>query len=463
MDQNTDKPSAIFNIIPIFTALTLFLLLSGATQASSVDEEIRHYAQSEEALKAGQKLYETVCAACHANDLSGGAGFNLKDEEWIHGSAPSQILDNVSTGFMNAGMPGFGAMFPEKKLKQVVAYVLSKRQGLDNLTYKIYPIETKQEIHEYQFSENSPISKSGKVPNNLIDFSLPEVQNYVIEFEGDLYTPNDEQTNLHAMTYRNHRTELFIDGEKIETSEDKWERRVWPLKKGKQHFKMRYYRINLKNNFNSRVRIFVANDDLTQKIYGISVSGKQFLNNATVPIKAEDQTKIQRKKVLGLPTSSISVGFVEKINAAFNSKTCTVVGAWSGDFMNIGPNIEGRARDGSIILGDWLFNFPQQIAPLKRSDCKFEQYNLKQKTVEFTYRINNSRVKLNMSASSPNTLILDFTLLSGSLNDAQLTKWQLPKSDALVITSINGTITNHQLTLPKNTQSWQLNLQKKVK
>lgn len=81
-------------------------------------------------VSAGQATFEANCVACHGAELQGGIGFNLVDDEWIHGSKPSEIYVSVSEGFLDKGMQAWEPLLGQKRIAEVVAYVLSKNPGL---------------------------------------------------------------------------------------------------------------------------------------------------------------------------------------------------------------------------------------------------------------------------------------------------------------------------------------------
>ncbi|MGJ8681810.1 c-type cytochrome [Paraglaciecola sp.] len=403
-------------------------------------------------ISEGKDLYETTCAACHGKDLSGGAGFNLKDETWVHGDQPNEILANIKKGFGQAGMPGFEAVYSEAQLQSIVDYVLSKRQGFENLTYKIYHLD-KDAPADFSILEKLEVKKSGSAPNNLIDFALPEVDDYIIEFEGELHAPKDQTSQIFAMVYR-ELFEIEINGKRVDTSQKEWLRVAWPIKAGKQHFKIRYSTVGTRANHKRNFNFFVADNALTQKLFGISTGGKQFLNKATVNIKAESQPQVVRKKIVNLPTYSIAVGFPEKINYAFNTKTCAINGVWTGDLVNIGPNIEGRGRDGGVILGEWVYHSPKGITPTE-GKCVFNKYN-RQGNPTFVYQLGNNQYSIKVNANGNTSLVLTYTLISGKNSKFVL---DLPQLDNASFTTNNGTISNNQFsTQAKVGQSYQINL-----
>ncbi len=76
-------------------------------------------------INAGQRTFDSICIACHGPDLKGGIGLNLVDDEWKYGAKPSQIYDTVFNG-TSLGMPAQGEILGQKRIAEVVSYVLSK-------------------------------------------------------------------------------------------------------------------------------------------------------------------------------------------------------------------------------------------------------------------------------------------------------------------------------------------------
>jgi cytochrome c oxidase cbb3-type subunit 3 len=81
-------------------------------------------------IDAGKATFEKHCTACHGKDMQGGIGFNLVDDEWIHGSQPSEMYVSVSQGFLDKGMQPWETLLGQKRIAEVVAYVLSKNPEL---------------------------------------------------------------------------------------------------------------------------------------------------------------------------------------------------------------------------------------------------------------------------------------------------------------------------------------------
>lgn len=78
---------------------------------------------------AGARTYSQSCVACHGANLEGGIGQNLVDSEWKHGGEPTQIYTSIYDGIPEMGMQAWGNLLGQKKIAELVAFILSKQEG----------------------------------------------------------------------------------------------------------------------------------------------------------------------------------------------------------------------------------------------------------------------------------------------------------------------------------------------
>jgi cytochrome c oxidase cbb3-type subunit 3 len=76
---------------------------------------------------AGKATFTATCAPCHRADGGGQVGPNLTDEFWLHGGKPLQIAATIRRGYVDKGMPAWGAQLGEERVREVAAYVLTLR------------------------------------------------------------------------------------------------------------------------------------------------------------------------------------------------------------------------------------------------------------------------------------------------------------------------------------------------
>ena len=82
-----------------------------------------------EFVAAGEATFQANCIPCHGKELQGGIGFNLVDSEWVHGGTPAGIYNTVFNGVPEKGMQAWGDILGQKRIAEVVSYVLSKNDA----------------------------------------------------------------------------------------------------------------------------------------------------------------------------------------------------------------------------------------------------------------------------------------------------------------------------------------------
>jgi cytochrome c oxidase cbb3-type subunit III len=73
----------------------------------------------------GKEVFQKNCANCHGVAGGGGIGPNLTDASFLHGGKPTQIYATIKEGFQKGGMPGWGALIGEQRVRLAAAYVVS--------------------------------------------------------------------------------------------------------------------------------------------------------------------------------------------------------------------------------------------------------------------------------------------------------------------------------------------------
>jgi len=96
-----------------------------ATLAMLDNDNLWKMSENDQFVTAGRETYQSICYTCHGPNLEGGIGFNLVDNEWIHGSQPVDIYNTVDKGIAGTGMQAWGPTIGPKKVAEVVAFVLS--------------------------------------------------------------------------------------------------------------------------------------------------------------------------------------------------------------------------------------------------------------------------------------------------------------------------------------------------
>ena len=119
--------------------------------ANNVDENTVTYLSSPADHEAAQKIFSTICAACHLPDGGGSVGPNLTDAYWIHGGGIKDIFKTLKYGWPEKGMKSWKDDYSPVQLAQLASYVKSL-QG----TKPAKPKEPQGVLYE----ENAPATKA---------------------------------------------------------------------------------------------------------------------------------------------------------------------------------------------------------------------------------------------------------------------------------------------------------------
>jgi len=105
------------------------------------DAALWKMSRDEKIVAGGRKTFLTQCVSCHGADLKGGIGVNLTDQDWVHGGKPSEVVNTVTKGVLDKGMPAWGPILGKMRVAQVAAFVLSHHEEGEPI--RIVPSPTK--------------------------------------------------------------------------------------------------------------------------------------------------------------------------------------------------------------------------------------------------------------------------------------------------------------------------------
>jgi cytochrome c oxidase cbb3-type subunit 3 len=94
-------------------------------------------------VEAGKQTFASLCTPCHLASMRGksenptAVGPDLTDTAWIHGGTPKEIYNTVSKGVLVKGMPTWEPVLGQKKVAEVVAFILSHHQKGETITVEI--------------------------------------------------------------------------------------------------------------------------------------------------------------------------------------------------------------------------------------------------------------------------------------------------------------------------------------
>jgi len=162
----------------VLLSVVLLLPFGSRLLAEIDDAPLLALSRDHVAVAEGKKMYQSLCFSCHGHRLEGGTGYDLRDGEWIHGSAPSSILNSIAKGFPEKGMVAYETVFDEATLANVVAYILSERIGFQDLRYQVYYAPA--EPSSLETLVQGALTGEGSLPNGYADTNIPANDTFAI-------------------------------------------------------------------------------------------------------------------------------------------------------------------------------------------------------------------------------------------------------------------------------------------
>lgn len=129
--------------------------------ANKVDENSVTLLTSAEDRAAGQKIFTTICAACHLADGGGSVGPNLTDAYWIHGGSIKDIFKTIKYGWPEKGMKSWKDDYSPVQIAQLASYVKSL-QGTKPAKGK----EPQGTLYEEKAGPTAPTADSAKTASD---------------------------------------------------------------------------------------------------------------------------------------------------------------------------------------------------------------------------------------------------------------------------------------------------------
>lgn len=332
------------NLLPFLAGLTL-AGLAPMLRAEIEDAALLALSDDPVAVSSGKAIYQAVCFSCHGHRLEGGTGFDLRDGEWIHGGDPSSIFKSTAKGFPEKGMVAFEAVYDQSTLANVVAFLLSEQIGFRNLRYQVHNAPGDATNLE-TLIQGSP-SREGRLPNGYADTGIAESDSFAMVFEGELIAPGSGDAYLLVSQVFENEISLFVDGRRAPVEAVGNRDFRFSIKNGKQDARIVYH----KTDERSQARMFLVGEELHAPV---SISGRKHLAATNFLIQPSEQPIVVRRKIERMPPRSIAVGNPVGLHYAYSPVTNSIVGLWDGGFLNIGPNIAGRGKESSRILGEWI-------------------------------------------------------------------------------------------------------------
>lgn len=154
------------------------------------------------------KLYKSICASCHGEDLHGGLGGSLLDlDTWKHVGKTTSFLNYVKEGNLEMGMPPFGGALTDPQIRSLEIYINEMRQKTARAGTSL--VEEQDGVYSaggYQFKVETIVAEANK-PWSIA--FLPDGSALVTDRDGALQVLKDGELSEPIK----HTPEIWLAGQ----------------------------------------------------------------------------------------------------------------------------------------------------------------------------------------------------------------------------------------------------------
>ena len=68
-----------------------------------------------------EKIYAQYCSSCHGEQVDA-----FVDRVWKHGNSKKELVESISNGYVNSGMPAWKGIIDSKDIDKLVELILKK-------------------------------------------------------------------------------------------------------------------------------------------------------------------------------------------------------------------------------------------------------------------------------------------------------------------------------------------------
>ena len=101
-------------LLVLLLFLSLLLSCNSSMDPEPPEEEVIDPGNETVDLVGAELNYRNHCGGCHGQNLS-----SFVEREWTYGNSFEEVMQSITDGYTNNGMPAYGATFSEQEIQEL--------------------------------------------------------------------------------------------------------------------------------------------------------------------------------------------------------------------------------------------------------------------------------------------------------------------------------------------------------
>ena len=315
-------------------------------------------------VERGQELYSQICVNCHGPNLDGGIGPSLADSYWKNGDSAESVQRSIAKGINGTEMIAYELVYPEKDIKALTDFILSKQEGNRETLRSTYPRDyfKGKRLNPELFDSIESTSQT-RLPENF--YYVERMFDGVLRGESKLHIkePGKFKFNIGGKG----RTSIWVNGNEIHYSDDQAAKSTHFNKEFELSAGIHDLEILHEEPTTHSMRFYAR----LQKLNGEHwmLTGKSLEGSVPKVIRAGQQAKVIRKWIKDLPPRTLLLLLPNKVMLAYDSSSGKIIRGWQEAFVDQTPSLDSRSQKQSEIKG-------KEFAGAERDVLKGDQFSL---------------------------------------------------------------------------------------
>ena len=345
--------------LPLHPLIDMFIRLNYAFLLYFLHLQICHAS-----IELGQELYSQICVNCHGPNLDGGIGPSLADSYWKNGDSAESIQRSIAKGITGTEMIAYELVYPEKDIKALTDFILSKQEGNRETLRSTYPRDYfKGKRLNPELFDSIESTSQARLPENF--YYVERMFDGVLRGKSKLHIKESGKFKFNIGG--KGRTSIWVNGNEIHYSDDQAAKSTHFNKEFELSAGIHDLEILHEEPTSHSMRFYAR----LQKLNGEHwmLTGKSLEGSVPKVIRAGQQAKVIRKWIKDLPPRTLLLLLPNKVMLAYDSSNGKIIKGWQEAFVDQTPSLDSRSQKQSEIKG-------KEFAGAERDVLKGDQFSL---------------------------------------------------------------------------------------
>jgi len=352
-------------------------------------------------IQRGKELYNQICVNCHGPNLDGGIGPSLADSYWKNGDSTESIQRSIAKGITGTEMIAYELVYPEKDIKALTNFILSKQEGNRETLRSTYERDYfKGKRLNPKLFDSIESTSQARLPENF--YYVERMFDGVLRGQSKLHIK--ESGKFRFNIGGKGRTSIWVNGKEVHYSDDQTEKTTHFNKEFELSAGIHDLEVLHEEPTTHTMRFYARLQKLNGKHW--MITGKSLEGSVPKVIRSGQEVKVIRKWIDGLPPRTLLLLLPNKVMLAYDSASGKIVKGWQDALVDQTPSLDSRSQKQSEIKGHEMNDAARDV--FKGNHFSLLHYESKEDIVKISTLVDGKESSFTVSPKGENSFSIKY-------------------------------------------------------